>query len=183
MEAARLEAERATAQSSAEQLRGLEHAMRGDREQKLQLIDRYTQEAAELEKTLQAEQDKLAGQDAAAQARQEELQAALAERAKVEARKTATEKEVQEKNRDILNMERESARLESRKNAAELEEKQILDRLWDTYELTRSSAPAAAAELNTAAGTKRRGLRKKISGLGTPNLGAIDEFARVNEAV
>lgn len=141
MEAARLEAERATAKSSAEQLRGLEHAMRGDREQKLQLIDRYTQEAAELEKTLQAEQDKLAGQDAAAQARQEELQAALAERAKVEARKTATEKEVQEKNRDILNMERESARLESRKNAAELEEKQILDRLWDTYELTRSSAP------------------------------------------
>ncbi len=150
---------------------------------KLQLIDRYTQEAAELEKTLQAEQDKLAGQDAAAQARQEELQAALAERAKVEARKTATEKEVQEKNRDILNMERESARLESRKNAAELEEKQILDRLWDTYELTRSSAPAAAAELeSTAAGTKaRRGARKKISGLGTPNLGAIDEFARVNE--
>lgn len=61
MEAARLEAERATAKSSAEQLRGLEHAMRGDREQKLQLIDRYTQEAAELEKTLQAEQDKLAG--------------------------------------------------------------------------------------------------------------------------
>ena len=154
-----------------------------DREQKLQLIDRYTQEAAELEKTLQAEQDKLAGQDAAAQARQEELQAALAERAKVEARKTATEKEVQEKNRDILNMERESARLESRKNAAELEEKQILDRLWDTYELTRSSAPAAAAELeSTAAGTKRAAeLRKKISGLGTPNLGAIDEFARVNE--
>ena len=183
MEAARLGAERATAKSSAEQLRGLEHAMRGDREQKLQLIDRYTQEAAELEKTLQAEQDKLAGQDAAAQARQEELQAALAERAKVEARKTATEKEVQEKNRDILNMERESARLESRKNAAELEEKQILDRLWDTYELTRSSAPAAAAEMeSTAAGTKRAAeLRKKISGLGTPNLGAIDEFARVNE--
>ena len=145
-------------------------------------IDRYTQDV-ELEKTLQAEQDKLAGQDAAAQARQEELQAALAERAKVEARKTATEKEVQEKNRDILNMERESARLESRKNAAELEEKQILDRLWDTYELTRSSAPAAAAELeSTAAGTKRAAeLRKKISGLGTPNLGAIDEFARVNE--
>ena len=69
MEAAKLEAERATAKSSAEQLRGLEHAMRGDREQKLQLIDRYTQEAAELEKTLQAEQDKLAGQDAAAFAR------------------------------------------------------------------------------------------------------------------
>ena len=67
---------------------------------------------------------------------------------------------------------------------AELEEKQILDRLWDTYELTRSSAPAAAAELeSTAAGTQRRiaELRKKISGLGTPNLGAIDEFARVNE--
>lgn len=65
-------------------------------------------------------------------------------------------------------MERESARLESRKNAAELEEKQILDRLWDTYELTRSSASAAAAELeSTAAGTKRAAeLRKKISGLG-----------------
>lgn len=109
MEAAKLEAERATAKSSAEQLRGLEHAMRGDREQKLQLIDRYTQEAAELEKTLQAEQDKLAGQDAAAQARQEELQAALTERAKVEARKNGHRKGSTGENRDILNMERESA--------------------------------------------------------------------------
>ena len=153
-------------------------------EQSSRLSERLTalrMEAARLE--AERATAKLAGQDAAAQARQEELQAALAERAKVEARKTATEKEVQEKNRDILNMERESARLESRKNAAELEEKQILDRLWDTYELTRSSAPAAAAELeSTAAGTKRAAeLRKKISGLGTPNLGAIDEFARVNE--
>ena len=44
-------------------------------------------------------------------------------------------------------------------------------------------APAAAAELeSTAAGTKRAAeLRKKISGLGTPNLGAIDEYARVSE--
>ena len=80
-------------------------------------------------------------------------------------------------------MERESARLEHKKNTAQMEEKQILDKLWDSYELTPSTAAPCAAEIegNVAAGKKIAELKRKINGLGTPNLGAIEEFARVNE--
>ena len=80
-------------------------------------------------------------------------------------------------------MERESARLEQKKATSELEEKQLIDRLWDTYELTPTTAAEQRIEIeSTAAANKRIGeLRRKISALGTPNLGAIDEYARVNE--
>ena len=80
-------------------------------------------------------------------------------------------------------MERESARLEQKKATAAMEEQQILDKLWDSYELTPSTAAGAKAELeSTAAANKRIAeLKRKINGLGSPNLGAIEEFARVNE--
>ena len=64
-----------------------------------------------------------------------------------------------------------------------MEEKQIVDKLWDSYELTPSTAPAMAAQIEsvTAANRQSAELRRKIHSLGTPNLGAIDEYARVSE--
>ena len=80
-------------------------------------------------------------------------------------------------------MERESARLEQKKATSELEEKQLIDRLWDTYELTPTTAAEHRIEIESAASANKRigELRRKISALGTPNLGAIDEYERVNE--
>ncbi len=54
----------------------------------------------------------------------------------LEAKRSQTEKQAQEKNQSILQLERETARLEQKKATSELEEKQIVDRLWDSYELT-----------------------------------------------
>ena len=183
MQIAALEAERTTAVDSIGRLRGLEQAMRGDREQKLALLASYGQENDRLLGEIAQREAELTAQNAQVQTRRDDLKKALEERMQVEARKTATEKDAQSKSREILNMERESARLEARKNAAELEEKQILDRLWESYELTRTTAPAAAAEIESVAAAQKRSgeLKRKISALGTPNLGAIDEFARVNE--
>ena len=64
-----------------------------------------------------------------------------------------------------------------------MEEKQLIDKLWDSYELTPSTAEAEKIEVESipAANKKITETRRKISSLGTPNLGAIDEFARVNE--
>ena len=64
-----------------------------------------------------------------------------------------------------------------------MEERQVIDRLWDTYGLTPTTAAQERAELESvAAGNRRIGeLKRKIAGLGTPNLGAIEEYARVNE--
>lgn len=183
MDSAALDAEKATAQDSISRLRGLEDAMRGDTAQKQALLNAYAGEDAALLAQLAEKEAAFNDRNALVERQREDLRAALAARAEIEARKTRAEKEAQNKNRDILNMERESARLEAKKSAAEMEEKQIIDKLWETYELTRSTAPAAAAQMETVGAAQKRAaeLKRKISALGTPNLGAISEFERVNE--
>ncbi len=183
MEMAAQEAEKATAMDSIGRLRGLELAMQGDRTQKLALLESYAGEESKLSEQIAREVTRFEQEKIHAQEKRDILQSALQERMQVEARKTCAEKEAQTKNRDILNMERESARLEAKKNAAEMEEKQIIDRLWESYELTRSTAAEAAAEIESVGAAQKQAadLKRKISALGTPNLGAIDEFARVNE--
>ena len=80
-------------------------------------------------------------------------------------------------------MERETARLEQKKAAAAMEEQQILDKLWESYELTPSTAAPEQAEIESVAAASKQitDLKRKISALGAPNLGAIEEFERVNE--
>ena len=178
-----LEAEKTTATDSVNRLRGLELAMQGDRTQKLALIETYQKEQESILAQIAQQNQALQEHNLSLQSQKDSLKTSLEERMQVEARKTSADKEAQTKSRDILNMERESARLEAKKTAAEMEEKQIIDKLWESYELTRSTAPEAAAEIESVAVAQKRvaELKRKISALGTPNIGAIDEFARVNE--
>ncbi|MBQ4564796.1 MAG: chromosome segregation protein SMC [Oscillospiraceae bacterium] len=183
MDLAALDAERITAKDSVANLRGLELAMEGDRSQKLSLLEQYCQDEARLDRETTKLQQALQEQKALTANKRRELEQALESRRDLEAKKTYSEKEAQNKNRDIVSMERESARLESKKNAAELEEKQIIDKLWESYELTPSTAADAAAPIESIAAAQKQAtdFKRKISSLGTPNLGAIDEFERVNE--
>ena len=61
-------------------------------------------------------------------------------------------------------------------------EKQIIDRLWEHYELSHSDAQAQRIELESVPKAARRigELKKGIAALGTPNIGAIEEYERVN---
>ena len=157
--------------------------MEGDREKKQVLID-----------AIQAESQRLLQEIAQLQIRQEEtgrqtdaqravLKQVMTDRAEAEATKTRTERESQEKSKDILNMERACALLEQKKATSALEEKQIIDRLWDSYGLTPGTAVEHRGQIESAAAGQRRAseLKRKITMLGTPNLGAIEEYARVNE--
>ncbi len=111
------------------------------------------------------------------------LDEALAEKNSIEDRRGGNEKRAQEKNREIVELERAFARIEQRKQAADMEEKQIVDRLWETYELSRAAAQRQRIELESVSKANRRAseLKREIASLGTPNLGAIEEFERVNE--
>ena len=99
-----------------------------------------------------------------------------------EAKRGNLNKEIQEKNQVMLELERECSRLEQRKLAAQMEEKQIVDKLWDTYELSRSAALNAGKPIDNLSEAQKEisSLKRRISELGNPNIGAIDEFARVN---
>ena len=91
--------------------------------------------------------------------------------------------QLKECNEAVLDAEREAARLEQRLNTGGMEEKQILDKLWESYELSHSAAMEQRIELESAAKAARRigELKREISGLGTVNVGAIEEFDRVNQ--
>lgn len=183
MDLAALEAERITAKDSVSNLRGLEQAMEGDRSQKLSLLEQYSQDEARLCRETEKLEKALRDQKELTAKKRAELEQSLDARRELEAKKTFSEKEAQNKSRDILNMERESARLEAKKNTAELEEKQIIDKLWESYELTPSTAADSAAAIESVGVAQKQAsdFKRKISALGTPNLGAIDEFERVNE--
>ncbi len=183
LDAAACDAERVATQDSVEQLRELELAMRSDRAASEALLERCKREGEALDgriETLVQETETLNRTLTQTKAR---LQDALRERAGTEAQKTKTEKEAQEQNKDLLSMERKSAWLEQKKNQTALEEKLLLDKLWDGYELTPTTArPLRQAALDTAEANRQiAALKRKLSALGTPNLGAIEEFDRINE--
>ena len=182
-EEAALDAERSTALAHIADLQSLRSAMEGDREKKAALMDAIREDTARLEQEIETLKNRQAENDAEAEQMNAQMQKILADRAEAEASKTRSEREAQEKNKDILNMERACALLENRKVTSSMEERQIIDKLWDSYELTPGTAPEHRGEIeNITAGNRRAAeLKRKISALGTPNLGAIEEYARVNE--
>ncbi len=180
---AALDAERNTALAHIEDLQQLRTSMEGDREKKLALMDAIREDTARLEREIEGYRQQQAANDTEANQQNALLQKILTERAESEAAKTRAEREAQEKNKDILTMERACAMLEQKKVTSSMEERQIIDKLWDTYALTPGTAAEHRGEIeNAAAGSRRSGeLKRKIAALGTPNLGAIEEYARVNE--
>ncbi len=180
---AALEAERATARAHMEDLHSLRAAMEGDREKKNVLIQQITQDNLRLEQEICELTQRQQENDREAEGMSATLKEMLQDRADTEAGKTRAEREAQEKNKEILERERSCALLEQKKVTTSMEERQIVDKLWDTYGLTPGTAPEHRGQIeNVTAGNRRVSeLKRKIAALGTPNLGAIDEYARVNE--
>ncbi len=182
-EQASLTAERRATENARAQLELLRLSISGDSEARAKAaadieagVDSFTKELEAREKRLGELNELINGIKA-------EISAANAGKLEVEGQRTSTDKLVQEKNSRLLDMERTCARFEQKKLSADMEEKQILDRLWDNYELSHTAAGAIRRPVESAAKSNRRiaELRRGMSDLGTPNLGAIDEYARVSE--
>ncbi len=182
-EEAAMEAERSTAQNHIGDLRELQRAMEGDHAKKLALKDAILADNVRLEQEIERLLSHQRDNDADAARLRREMEKVMSDRAEAEASKTRSERDAQEKNKDILNMERACALLEQKKLATSMEERQIIDKLWDTYELTPGTAVERRVPIDSVTAGNRRvaELKRKLSALGTPNLGAIEEYARVNE--
>ena len=180
---AALEAERTTAQSHITDLRILQTAAEGDREKKLQDMDAISREIQRLNAEIAQQQERQRENDAQTAAARTAMEKALSDYATLEARKSKTESEIQDKNKSVMNMERACALLETKKETTAIEEKNIIDKLWDTYGLTPGTAGEKRGHIESVTSGMHRiaELKRKITNLGTPNLGAIEEYARVNE--
>ncbi|MDR2502432.1 MAG: chromosome segregation protein SMC, partial [Oscillospiraceae bacterium] len=155
----------------------------GQRERQIETARSITAENGKLAEETSENESALAALSetiASMRARDGELVAA---RLETEAKRASLERLTREKAQDTVRFEREISRLEQIKNVYELEEKQIIDKLWDSYELTRGNAQELALPLEDFDASKKRAsaLRSEISAMGSPNVGAIEEFSRVNE--
>ena len=180
---AALDAERTTAQSHITDLRILQTAAEGDREKKLADMDAIRQEIENLQQQIAQQLERQKDNDAEIAATRTAMEKAQADYAAMEAKKSKNESEIQDKNKSIMNMERACALLETKKETTAIEEKNIIDKLWDTYGLTPGTAGEKRGQIESVASGMHRiaELKRKITNLGTPNLGAIEEYTRVNE--
>ena len=182
-EEAALVAERQTAETHIADLQSLRGAMEGDRAKKLALREAIVADNVRLQQEIARLQEHQHENDLDAAEMRRTMEQVLADRAEAEASKTRCEREAQEKNKEILNMDRACSLLEQKKVTTAMEERQIIDKLWDSYGLTPGTAAPHRGQIESVTAGNRRAaeLKRKISALGTPNLGAIEEYARVNE--
>ena len=178
-----LEAEQRTTQNSLRQLELLLSSLTGDSDSRRSAVEASEQQILDLERRLREKEALLESVRGTAAQIREEIAKISGEKLELEGKRTRTDREAQSRNAQILDLERQLARIEQKKLSADMQEKQILDKLWENYELSHSAAEALrqpVADLHKADRAIAE-LRKQISALGPPNLGAIEEYDRVRE--
>ncbi|MDE7221211.1 MAG: chromosome segregation protein SMC, partial [Oscillospiraceae bacterium] len=176
-------AQREAGQEALARMEQTRQDLAGDREQRLERMSAYRSAIADDE----AEMDRKAEEAASLRLQAQERQAVLRQlqdaRLRLEQERTAMGQKLKESNDALLEAEREAGRLEQKLGTGDMEEKTILDKLWENYELGHSAAMEQRIELESAAKAARRvnEIKREINSLGTVNIGAIDEFQRVNE--
>ncbi|MBQ1242680.1 MAG: chromosome segregation protein SMC, partial [Oscillospiraceae bacterium] len=148
-------AECETMESALRQLRELASQMEGDELDSKKLIEQYraASEAAR-ERIVQFEAicTKLRAE---ADARAAELSALVKAKMDIEAERTRSERQTRESNELYNQTQMAASKLESKRSNIAMEEKVILDKLWETYELSHSAALEQRIELESVAKASR----------------------------
>ena len=180
---AAVDAEKLAVSQNLTQLEGLNRDMAGDRVNRTRRIEELGRENQSLRDQIAEREIQLAAIRSDTDGQQEEMARLNREKLELEGQRNQKDKASRDKNTELLNMEREVSLLEQKKSTAEMEEQQILDKLWENYELSHEAAMAQRIKLKSISSAQRRvaELKKSIHSLGNINLDAIGEFARVNE--
>ena len=179
---ASLQAEQRATGSSVSQLEQLLQGLSGDSDARRGAIEAAERQIDGFLEKLRQQERQLADIKAQSEGIRREIGEISQSKLELEGRRTKAEREAQSRNAEILELERQAARIEQKKLAADMEEKQLLDKLWENYELSHSAAEAIRQPVeNLQRSAKAIGeLRREISSLGNPNIGAIDEYERVS---
>ncbi len=180
---AALEAEREATRSGLTELERLKASMAGDRDQSRALMADYEAKNAGFTQEIEEKQAALAALQEESRSQNETIAQLNQEKIDLEGQRVKATRESQSLNEELLRTEGEVSRLEQKKVSASMEEKQLLDKLWENYELSHEAARQQRVEIESVQKASRRisELKRSISSLGNVNVGAIEEFSRVNE--
>ena len=180
---AALEAEREATQAGLRELEALRESLAGDRAQSQSLVAEYETKNQGFSKEIEEKQNALSALREESRQCAQQLEGLNAARLELEARRVRATRESQTRSDELLRLEAEVSRLSQKKSAAAMEEKQLLDKLWETYGLSHEAARRQRQELPSVPAANRRigELKRAISALGQVNVGAVEEFDRVNQ--
>ena len=183
MRLAALEAESQAVRQSMTELEQLRRDLSGDKAEREQMLTQFQERNDSLEQEIGEKERQLQIIRRENGERQETIARINDEKLALEAQRNQADKDARDRNSALLGLEREVSVLEQKKAAAAMEEKNLLDKLWETYELSHQAAMAQRVELESVPKAQRRvgELKKSISSLGNINLDAIEEFQRINE--
>ena len=182
-EQAALLAEKDAALRGAEDLRRVQADMAADRAGRDQLAARFRADNERAAADIAAHQTRIDELTQQAETLREKLEKLAQEKLALEAQREQQSREGRQLNEALLNATQAESRLRQKLEGSAMEESQLLDKLWERYELSHSAAQEQRIELESVSKATRRiaELNREIKALGTPNLGAIEEFQRVNE--
>ena len=178
-----LEGEQSALSQSIGELERLRDDLSGDTANRTAMIGQFEQQNDYLLRRIQEEEERLQRLRTASQEGTAAIRRLNDEKLTLEGRRNQADRQARDKNNELNNMEREVANLENKASAAAVEECQLLDKLWESYELSHEAARAERVELESVPKAQRRigELKRSISALGSINPDAVEEFARVNE--
>ena len=178
-----LDGERAASAQNLSELEQLKADLSGDAAERTARIARFEQMNEELKQQVEAAELQLQTLRTSGQTHSEALRRINEEKLQLEGKRNQASKDARDKNTELVNITQEVGVLEHKYNSAAMEESQILDKLWESYELSHEAAKAQRVELESLPKAQRRigELRRAISALGSINPDAVEEFARVNE--
>lgn len=120
---------------------------------------------------------------ARAQESQDDIQSKISQRNEFEKRTSELRALEKDKLTDKEKMSAQLVRLEERKNNMKREYDELGDMLFEQYELTKPEAEALGIVIEDVTAAKKRlhEIKIAIKGLGSVNVGAIEEYAEVSE--
>lgn len=95
---------------------------------------------------------------------------------------TKTETEIEDKYRIIEEIKNQSTKLEVKKSKIDIELEQIINKMWEDYEITPNNASEYKKPSNIQETTKQvKTLRDEIKNLGSINIDSIEEYKQTKE--
>ena len=178
-----MEGEQSALCQSIDELERMREEMSGDTASRTAMIGEFEQQNDYLTRRIQEEEERLQTLKAASQEGAAAIRRLNDEKLALEGKRVQADKQAKDKNNELITMEREVGFLEQKNAANAMEEEQVKNKLWDSYELSSEAARLQRVELESVPKAQRRigELKKSIATLGSINPTAVEEFARVNE--
>ncbi len=161
----------------------LQTELSGDEEQKKTALAGYHIKHTELVEELTALTANVEGLKADSQEQKAVLSTVYARRDELEQQRSALQKAIREQTEKNVELVAEVNRVEGRITTGEADERSIVDKLWEIYELT----PTTAAEIRVPVENKQKSVRqiaelkRDIASLGDVNKGAIEAHREMSE--